>query len=423
MRIWNYIDFRSEISFRAIIDTPDGDQAKIVKCIAFHPNGYYLALGTTSALKLVFIMEERIFEYRDLPLKNVSILKFSRGGQYLAAAYQRSNTPHFRICVMHAHTQEKIREFLAHTAMCTDMSWSHDDSILYSCGKDGKLNLWSPLESDGKDASGKPKLREESYMEKSFSYSSLTCDKVNTVYMVGEETLKEGQAPKHVIREKTSQISQFQTYTVAQQTRMTRISYFKSARDHEAIVVGTETGRVLIYPKNLKFGDYQKLNTHIEDVTFICSDVNGRYLFTAGKDGLLNIYQVVSKIGDVIQNDAEETTTMTAETEFPKHMCVKRELADVVLFDRKEIVKYRLKLEEHKQRIEDLRAKLEHHALELKIQLEDEKKKAEERQRKESQLLNERYEQLMAQKQAVDAEHTNLLKVKIELIRPMTRTI
>lgn len=403
------------MSFRAIIDTQDGDQAKVVKCIAFHPNGYYLALGTTSALKLVFIMEERIFDYRDLPLKNVSFLKFSRGGQYLAAAYQRSNTLQFRICVMHAHTQEKIREFLAHSAMCTDMSWSFDDSLLYSCGKDGKINLWSPLESDGKDGLGKPKNREESFVEKSYSYSSLTCDKANNIFMVGEETLKEGQAPRYVIREKGSQVNQFQTFTTNHNTRMTRISYFKSARDHEALIVGTETGKVLIYHKNVKYGDYQKLNTHIEDVTFICSDVNGRYLFTAGKDGLLNIYQVVSKIGEQLQTDTEETTNMSAESDFPKHMCVKRELADVVLFDRKEIVKYRQKLEEHKQQIEDLKAKIDHHALELKIQLEDEKKKAEERQRKESQLLNERYEQLMAQKQAVDAEHTNLLKVNLNL--------
>ena len=411
VRIWNYMEFKSELSFRAKPDTPDGDQAKAVKSMAFHPGGYYLALGTTSVLKLVFIMEERVFDYRDLPLKNVSFLKFSRGGQYLAAAYQRQQSNQIRICIMHAYTQEKIRDFLAHTNTCTDMVWGYNDSTLYSCGEDGKLNMWSPFEGDEKDESGKFKDKEEGIAEKAFSYSSITCDKANTVYLVGEETTKDG-VPRYVIREKQkSQFKEIVTHQFNISKKPTRVCYFKTTRDHQALIVGTDHGRIMVFPMSIKEGDYQRLNTHVNAVSFIMSDVTGRYLFTAGEDGLLNIYQVVSKTGEIIEKETDEGTTLTSETDFPKHLCVKKELADVVLFERKEIVVYRETLEKHKQEIEDLKAKLDNEAIKLKSELETKKKEAEEKLRQEVKKLNERYEQLMAQKQAVDAEHTNLLKV------------
>lgn len=412
VRIWNYMEFRSELSFRAKPDTPDGDQARAVKSMAFHPGGYYLALGTTSVLKLVFIMEERVFDYRDLPLKNVSLLKFSRGGQYLAAAYHRPQSSQFRICVLLAHTQEKLKEFVAHSAPCTDMAWSFNDATLYSCGEDGKLNLWSPFEGDEKDETGKIKDKEEGIAEKAFSYSSLTCDKNNKVFLTGEETTKDG-VPRYVIREKPkSQYLDIVTYPFGISKKPTRICYFKTTKDHQALIVGTDHGRILVLPMTVKEGDYQKINTHVRGVTAIASDVAGRYLFTGGEDGLLNVYQVVSKTGETIEKEVDEA--LTGDTDFPRHLSVKKELADVVLFERKEIVVYRETLEKHKQEIEDLKAKLDNEAIKLKSELETKKKEAEEKLRQEVKKLNERYEQLMAQKQAVDAEHTNLLKANDE---------
>ena len=396
VRIWNYMDFKSEFSFRTKLDSADGEMMKALQCMAFHPNGYYLALGTISAVRLIYIMEDRPFEYRDLNLKNVSLLKFSRGGQYLAAAMKKPNSSHFKIFVLDSYTLEVVANYQAHTNRCTDMVWGYHDSALYSCGEDGLLKVWSMH-----------KKTEESNPEKNVQYASLTCDKESTVYFVGEE-VKEGVS-RYVIREKPETGAMISH--AFNHRKPTKIALFESTLNHEALVVGTETGRIFVYSKNVKEGDYQKLSTHTEAITAICSDINGRYLFTAGKDGILNIYQVVSKINESIQKETEEANDGTTEVYNPRNKCVKKELADVVLVDRKDIAGYIEQMDNHKRSIEELRTKFEHKAMEQKSKLEEEKKEVENEMRQQMALEHERYNQLVTAKQNVDAENTNLLKV------------
>lgn len=398
VRIWNYMDFRSEFSFRTKLDAADGELTKALQCMAFHPNGYYLALGTISAVRMIYIMEERPFEYRDLNLKNVTLLKFSRGGQYLAAAQKKPNSSHYKIFILNSYTLEVVDDYPAHTNKCTDMVWGYHDEALYSCGEDGLLKIWSKFSKADEQAS-----------EKNFQYYSLTCDKEATIFFVGEE-IKDGVS-KYVIREK-QQKSPMTSHPFPNK-KPTRITLFESTLNHEALIVGTESGRIHIYSKNLKEGDYQKLSTHIDAVTAICSDINGRYLFTAGKDGLLNIYQVISKINESIQKEIEEGTDGTTEVYNPRSKCVKKELADVVLVDRKDIDSYIEQMDNHKRSIEELKTKLEHKAMEQKNKLEEERKKAEDEMRAQMTLEHERYNQLVTAKQNVDAENTNLLKVPV----------
>jgi transposase len=100
---------------------------------------------------------------------------------------------------------------------------------------------------------------------------------------------------------------------------------------------------------------------------------------------------------------------------------VKKELADVVLVDRRDIEAYREKLEKHKQTIDGLTSKLEHKTMEVKNKLEEEKKKSEDVLRKESELWAQRYKQLEFEKQKVDSEKTNLIKVASGLIAGQRR--
>lgn len=72
VRIWNYMDFKCELAFLSKHDTLDGEKMRPLLSLAFHPSGYYLALGLTTVLRMMLIMDDRPYEYRDISLKGVS---------------------------------------------------------------------------------------------------------------------------------------------------------------------------------------------------------------------------------------------------------------------------------------------------------------------------------------------------------------
>jgi WD40 repeat protein len=282
VRLWNYMDFKCEFAFMSKPDNPDGELDRPLYSMAFHPNGYYLALGLASCLKLIYIMEKKPYEYREMPLKKVSILRFSQGGQFLAAAYPKPKTTHFMISIFDAYTLECIRNYTAHTNRCTDLSWTHRDNSLISCGEDGQVRTWN-----------RQKNSDEGVPDGNIHYSSIANDRDGNMFLIGEENRETN--PRFVIVEK-KEAGGTTAVPFVNNRKPTRVALFESTMGHEGVVVGTDAGRIHVFPKNIKEGEYQRLSTHIEGVTFIKSDINGRYLFTAGKDGLLNIYQVAARV-------------------------------------------------------------------------------------------------------------------------------
>ncbi len=55
--------------------------------LAFHPSGYYLAVSCIDKLRFFHVLNNELRPYRELGVKNAHILKFSRGGNLLAACY------------------------------------------------------------------------------------------------------------------------------------------------------------------------------------------------------------------------------------------------------------------------------------------------------------------------------------------------
>lgn len=405
VRIWNYMDFRNEFSFRAKLDMPDSDSTRALLSMAFHPNGYYVALGTTSAVKIIYIMENRQKDYRDLSIKGVTLLKFSRGGQYLAAAFKnKANNNHYKINVFDAYTLEMIGSYNSHNVRCTELIWSFNDYYLYSSGDDGCIRAWSRFK----------KIDENAIItEKNMNFGSVTCDRDSTLFMTAEETSNGNPTGTYYLKDKTENgVVQTYQFSVAHK-KPTKICLFETPIRHEALIVGTETGRVLVYPKNIKEGYYQEISAHIDPVSSICTDITGRFLFTAGKDGILHIYQVVSKLNDQVLKESDEAAD-GVEIYQLQSKCVHRDLANMILVERKDIDQYKERIEKHIQKVEELGSRLEHISNENKLKLEEAKKAAEEKLRDEVAKLNERYNQLVTVKQSVDAQNTNLLKLNDE---------
>jgi hypothetical protein len=55
--------------------------------VALHPNGFYMAVAFINKLRFYHILQVKLRQYREIQLKNINIIKFSDGGQWLAAGH------------------------------------------------------------------------------------------------------------------------------------------------------------------------------------------------------------------------------------------------------------------------------------------------------------------------------------------------
>ena len=67
-------------------DAPLNKNTRPLLTVAMHPTGYYLAAGFQDKIRLYHILHNGIRPFKNIDLRNCSKLRFSRGGQWFAAA-------------------------------------------------------------------------------------------------------------------------------------------------------------------------------------------------------------------------------------------------------------------------------------------------------------------------------------------------
>jgi hypothetical protein len=65
-----------------------------------------LATGLTDKLRFWHILNEELRTYKDVIVKNCTVIKFSQGGQYLAAAYPKIKSTHYVVNVFDSYSLE-----------------------------------------------------------------------------------------------------------------------------------------------------------------------------------------------------------------------------------------------------------------------------------------------------------------------------
>jgi WD40 repeat protein len=95
-------------------------------------------------------------------VRGVCCLRFSNGGQFLAAAYPRQKNSAQKssvhlINIYNSYTLEEVGRLNDHSALITDLCWKSDDRALYSVGTDGTTTEWKQGDpkSENKDWQGK----------------------------------------------------------------------------------------------------------------------------------------------------------------------------------------------------------------------------------------------------------------------------
>lgn len=109
------------------------------QAIAFHPNGNYIATGSTDLTVRLWDVTSgqllRIFIECQLPVHCVS---FSPDGKYLAAAGEETR---IRIFDLAAGTQ--LAELKDHTTTINSIAWNSNSTKLTSCCADGTVRIYS----------------------------------------------------------------------------------------------------------------------------------------------------------------------------------------------------------------------------------------------------------------------------------------
>ena len=127
VRLWNLGERRVEMSKQIDAD-PVG--------IAIHPSGLSLVVGFVDKLKIYSVLLGKLHETRELPVRQCNLVKFSTGGQMIAAASGSS------IIVFDAMTAKQICALRGHQSRIRSIRFTMGDSQIISVGAEGAVLLW-----------------------------------------------------------------------------------------------------------------------------------------------------------------------------------------------------------------------------------------------------------------------------------------
>lgn len=139
------MNFKCELARKFFVGEENSNQEvnyNPLICVAFHPFGYYIAAGFVDKIRYFHLLHDQLRTYKEIVLKNCSLLKFSNGGQYLAAGYNKSKSNHYLINIYNSYSGELFTTLKGHTAIITDIQWDQYDKCLFTIGQDGNIFLF-----------------------------------------------------------------------------------------------------------------------------------------------------------------------------------------------------------------------------------------------------------------------------------------
>jgi WD40 repeat protein len=127
LRVWNPTDKRIEI-MKEFDDEPIG--------LSLHPTGIYVAVAFPDKVKLMSILLDEIYLCREINARQISYVKFSRGGQYFAVAIGTN------LQIYQTYTGLQIATLRGHNNRIRSVLWMNYDSRIITFGAEGVVNVW-----------------------------------------------------------------------------------------------------------------------------------------------------------------------------------------------------------------------------------------------------------------------------------------
>lgn len=371
VRIWNYLTHKCELAKKMYVveggetDTIGEMNARQLLSLAFHPNGYLLALGFTDKVRVFHVLYDELRLFKDVLVKTATCMKFSNGGHMLALASQKT------VHIYSAVTFEPLQVLKHHSSQVLDIAWNLSDSRFVSIGQDGKLSEYETL--------GFSKAREAQRRSGSLTAVAYTAN--NVIAACGNDTgrpfLQEIQASDSLrdleIPEDVNQL------------------FYLQSRPGNTLIAGCQSGKLQAFRDFLS--PIYHFSPHRGAITKLNASLDGKYLFSAGEDGVIFEY-VVGFSHKTRTGERNERASLVDE-----------QLADVILLRRSQLDEFRNSQEQAKMEMEAIRQKQDFVNQQLEAKLHSELQLKEAKLTQELRAAETRIDQLKKQKSTQEHEY------------------
>ena len=343
IRVLNYLTGHCE-NCKIILEEKEDSKEKEINflSIAIHPNGYYVAISDSEMIRffhlcykeLRFFSNDQVGNEQSKP--NCSIIKFSNGGNLLAAVSER------KIYVINSFSRETLRIFnTPHKGNIVSIFFHDEDSFIYSCGTDGIIVQYNLFNFDTVKLTNKLNTYKDSIICRNYTKINKFKQKIaqiNNIVSIGYSPTGD-----HMISNlkfegsKTEEMSQVKyTFGTIDEHGVSCCHIQTKRYEIQSVAVGTISGKVCLYSKkidyeppekdknnlkqsilnnnnnqDIKITKFDSINSHSAKVNFLFFSRDTNLLFTAGDDGNIFIYAIYEyPDGDIAAFDENRLVTV-----------------------------------------------------------------------------------------------------------------
>ena len=294
VRVWNY----QERAVELMKEFPEEAQS-----VAMHPSGLYVLAGFADKVRLMSLLMDDIRPVKELQIKNCRELAFAHGGHCFAVA---NNT---LVQIINTYTCEVIVNLRGHNGKVRSVVWGKGDRKIMTVGMDGAVFIWSVRQG----------VKESEHVQpRTAFHAGVATPELSRIFTVSSD-----QAVKEFVSAPGGAGAAAPTLapqnTVSAETALGAVCLTANQR---VLLVGTcEPGRpglILAHamlPQLSAQAEPQQYLCHASELSCMRLSHDGTYLFTAGEDGSLCMFEVhdIDTRGQVRSRERDGAAEFTEE--------------------------------------------------------------------------------------------------------------
>ena len=301
IRLWNYEDNKCELEQNFALGL--GDQKPLVSC-ALHPSGYYMAVALADQIRLYHILHPDLKEFNSYDHKNTKRIRFSSGGQYFVAIDGKN------MRVFSTYSLEQVKVLQIPPSPISTISFNFNDSRLVFISEDGQiqsfdLEEWKKVGENRNDRAFS--YKNAVFVQHESNASAIGYDNQDTApsnLLIAVGTQKDVCASLRIFKDdEMKQDMLIRDENTDEALSFTDIIKVVSADNLvENLVIGSNRGSLSVYGMPPRFlredPKYKHSETvaHLSEISALQASCCGRYVFSAGKDGIIFVYDVVEHV-------------------------------------------------------------------------------------------------------------------------------
>ncbi|KAI3384052.1 hypothetical protein SNEBB_002485 [Seison nebaliae] len=269
VRIWN-VETGNEVLVK--------EYPEEVFSVAFHPLGFYLALGFPNKLRLATLYNDDIVPIQEYSIRSCMVCSFSTGGHLIAATMANV------VQVFSINTRDLVITLKGHLGNVTQIIFSKNDLNVITCGSDGAVYEWQL--NTGK------RLRESVIKSSPYNGIAMTKDDL-FIYAIGSDSTIKEIVDSNIYREcpyrEPDEVkSSLTAIDLANKNTMQQLNF--------AYVCFVGSKRGYVSSIRIPFGDdcYARWTraVHAKEVNILRLSANGEYFITVSKDLSMAVWRV-----------------------------------------------------------------------------------------------------------------------------------